>query len=243
MATFAFDERAAARYDTSDGEEFDPAVLDATASFLAAVAGRGRALELAIGTGRVALPLSQLGVRVSGIDLSPFMVERLRSKPGADAIDIVVGDMCSTRVDGTFQLVYLVYNTIGNLITQDDQVECFRNAAAHLGPGGCFVVEVGVPALRRLPPGETIQTFSVEPTHLGFDEYHDLVAQTCSSHHYYVEDGRLETFSGMFRFVWPSELDLMARLAGLRLRERWADWDRSPFTSDSRKHVSVWEKE
>jgi SAM-dependent methyltransferase len=243
VAKFAFDERAAARYDASDGDEFDPRVIDATASFLADLAGDGRALELAIGTGRVALPLSARGVRVSGIDLSPFMVEQLRAKPGADAIDVVVGDMCTARVEGSFSLVYLVFNTICNLTAQDEQVDCFRNAAAHLEPGGCFVIEVGVPDLQRLPPGETVRAFCVEPAHLGFDEYHDLVAQTCSSHHYYVEDGVLEFFSGVFRYVWPSELDLMAQLAGMRRRDRWADWDRSPFTSDSRKHVSVWEKE
>jgi SAM-dependent methyltransferase len=243
MPELSFGERAAAGYDSSDGEEFDPAVIDATVDFLAQLAGDGAALELAIGTGRIAVPLSRRGVRVSGIDLSPFMVDRLRAKAGTDAIDVVIGDMCTTRVAGSFRLTYLVFNTICNLTTQDAQVECFRNAAAHLEPGGNFVIENGVPDLQRLPPGETVQAFSVEPTHLGFDEYHDLAAQTFSSHHYFVRDGAFELFSMPFRYVWPAELDLMAQLAGMRLQERFADWDRSAFTGTSRKHVSVWRKE
>jgi SAM-dependent methyltransferase len=245
MPELHFGAHVAAGYDTSDGDEFDPAIIEATVDFLADLAGDGTALELAIGTGRIAVPLSRRGVRVSGIDLSPFMVEQLRAKEGADAIDVVIGDMCTTRVAGAgrFHLAYLVFNTICNLTTQDAQVECFRNAAAHLEAGGCFVIEVGVPDLRRLPPGESVQVFSLEPTHLGFDEYHDLAAQTFSSHHYFVRDGRFSFFSMPFRYVWPAELDLMAQLAGLRLQDRWADWDRSAFTGESTKHVSVWRKE
>jgi SAM-dependent methyltransferase len=236
-----FDERVAERYDASSAEMFDPVVVDAAVSFLADLAGEGGALELGIGTGRIALPLSQRGVRVHGIDLSPAMVARLRAKPGADDIGVTIGDFATTRAGGTFALAYLVYNTIENLTTQDEQVECFRNVAAHLEPGGCFVIEVEVPGLQRLPPGETVRAFIVSPTRLDFDEY-DIAAQGLVSHHYRVVDGHLEVFSAPFRYVWPSELDLMARLAGMTLRERWSGWKREPFTSDSTTHVSVWEK-
>jgi SAM-dependent methyltransferase len=235
-----FDERIAARYDAMSADMFEPSVLDPAVQFLADVARGGAALELGIGTGRLALPLSERGVRVHGIDVSAPMVERLRAKPGAHAVGVTIGDFATTRVDGSFRLVYLVFNTIMNLVTQDEQVACFRNAAAHLEPGGCFVIEVGVPGLQRLPPGETVRAFTVSPTRLGFDEY-DLAAQILYSHHYWVEDGRLETFSAPYRYVWPSELDLMARLAGMTLRERWSDWHRAPFRSDSTSHVSVWQ--
>jgi len=147
----------------------------------------------------------------------------------------------TARVDATFRLVYLVRNTITNLTTQDEQVACFRNVAAHLEPGGCFVIENYIPELQRLPPGETVHTFAMSPVHLGFEEY-DVATQVAVSHHYWVLDGKMKTFSSPHRYVWPSELDLMARLAGVTLRERWADWDRSPFTAASRSHVSVWEK-
>lgn len=170
------------------------------------------------------------------------MVDQLRAKRGGAGISVTIGDFATTEVDGTFTLAYLVRNTIMNLTTQDEQVDCFRNVAAHLEPGGYFVIEVIVPALRQLPPGETVRAFTVTPTHLGFDEYVDVAAQISFSHHYWVVDGKLETFSAPFRYVWPSELDLMARLAGMTLRERWSDWNRDPFTSDSRNHVSVWEK-
>jgi SAM-dependent methyltransferase len=235
-----FDERIAARYDAMSANMFEPSVLDPAVQFLADVARGGAALELGIGTGRLALPLSERGVRLHGIDVSAPMVERLRAKPGAHAVGVTIGDFATTRVDGSFRLVYLVFNTIMNLVTQDEQVACFRNAAAHLEPGGCFVIEVGVPGLQRLPPGETVRAFTVSPTRLGFDEY-DLAAQILYSHHYWVEDGRLETFSAPYRYVWPSELDLMARLAGMTLRERWSDWHRAPFTSESASHVSVWQ--
>jgi SAM-dependent methyltransferase len=236
-----FDERIAEGYDAASEEMFEPAVVDATVSFLADLAGEGGALELGIGTGRIALPLSQRGVRVHGIDLSPAMVERLKAKPGADHIGVTIGDFATTKVDGTFRLAYLVYNTIMNLTTQDEQVACFRNVAEHLEPGGRFVIEVGVPALQRLPPGETVRAFTVSPTRLGFDEY-DIAAQGLVSHHFWVVDGQLDVFSMPFRYVWPSELDLMARLAGMVVSERWSGWDREPFTSESTTHVSVWEK-
>jgi len=218
---------------------FDEAVVGPTVAFLATLAREGPALELAIGTGRIALPLAERGVRVAGIDASEAMVARLRAKPGGDRIEVAIGDMTTTRVGGGFRLVYLVYNTINNLVTQDAQVACFRNAAAHLDPDGCFVVEVGVPDLRRLPPGQTAVPFTVEADRLGFDTY-DVVTQEMWSHHYWREADRIESLAVPFRYVWPSELDLMARLAGLRLRERWAGWQREPFTSDSRSHISVY---
>jgi len=236
-----FDEPVAERYDASSAGMFAPEVVDPTVDFLAELANGGDALELGIGTGRIALPLSQRGVRVHGIELSPDMAARLRAKPGADNIGVTIGDFANARVDGTFQLAYLVFNTIMNLTTQDEQVECFRNVAAHLAPGGCFVIEVGIPDLQRLPPGETVRPFTVTPTRLGFDEY-DVAAQGLISHHYWVVDGQFGTNSAPFRYVWPSELDLMARLAGMTLRERWSGWKREPFTSASTTHVSVWEK-
>jgi len=237
-----FGEEVAARYDESSGREFESAVVERTVDFLAGLAGDGAALELAIGTGRIAVPLSQRGVRVHGIDLSEAMVARLREKPGAEAIAVTVGDIATTRVDGSFSLVYLVFNTIGNLTTQDAQVACFENAAAHLDPGGCFVIELGVPNLCRLPPGERFVIFDKSDGHVGIDEYEPAEQRLVSHHYSRREDGRFEYASLPFRYAWPAELDLMARIAGLRLRERWADWDRSPFTSESPKHVSVWEK-
>ncbi|MEJ7630378.1 MAG: class I SAM-dependent methyltransferase [Nocardioidaceae bacterium] len=236
-----FDERIAKGYDARWADLFDPEVVDPAVSFLVELAGAGAALELGIGTGRLALPLSQRGVRVHGIELSPAMVAELQAKPGTEDIGVTIGDFATTRVEGTFALAYLVRNTITNLNTQDEQVACFHNVAAHLDPRGCFVIEVYVPELQRLPPGETIHAFTVTPTHLGFEEY-DVATQIAFSHHYWVVDGQLETFSAPFRYVWPSELDLMARLAGMTLRERWSSWTREPFTSDSRSHVSVWEK-
>ena len=236
-----FGEPVAARYDAGSAEMFDPAVVDPAVDFLAALAGDGAALELGIGTGRIALPLAKRGVRVHGIDLSSAMVARLRAKPGGEDIPVAIGDFATTRVEGTFAVAYLVFNTIMNLTTQDEQVACFANVAAHLDPGGCFVIEVGVPELRRLPPGETFVPFSVTATHLGIDEY-DVAAQGLISHHYHGAEGLLELHSVPFRYVWPAELDLMARLAGMTLRERWAGWRREPFTSESGSHVSVWEK-
>ncbi len=235
-----FGEEVAARYD-DDGELFAPAVVDPVVDFLAGLAGDGAALELGIGTGRIALPLARRGVRVHGIDLSEAMVARLRAKAGAEEIGVTIGDFATTRIDGTFSLAYLVFNTIMNLTTQDEQVACFQNVAAHLETGGCFVIEVGLPDLRRLPPGETYRPFKVTPTRLGFDEY-DVVSQGLISHHYAAVDGTFEVHSVPFRYVWPAELDLMARIAGLTLRERWSGWRREPFTAESTEHVSVWEK-
>jgi SAM-dependent methyltransferase len=235
-----FDERVAARYDESSSEMFAREAVEPAVDFLAALAGDGRALELGIGTGRIALPLAGRGVEVQGIDLSQAMVARLRAKPGGEGIPVAIGDFATTRVDGAFSLAYLVFNTINNLTTQEEQVACFRNVAAHLEPGGRFVIEVGVPELRRLPPGETMHVFDTSEGHWGIDEY-DLVNQGLVSHHFSVVDGAIERVSMPFRYVWPSELDLMAELAGMRLRERWSGWKREPFTGESRNHVSVWE--
>ena len=236
-----FGERVAERYDESSADMFEPDVVDPVVDFLADLAGGGAALELGIGTGRIALPLAQRGLRVHGIDLSEAMVARLRAKSGGEAVDVAIGDFATTTVEGTFSVAYLVFNTIGNLTTQDEQVACVRNVAAHLQPGGCFVIEVGVPALRRLPPGESFVAFDVGATHLGFDEY-DVASQGLISHHHSLVDGAWEAASIPFRYVWPSELDLMAKLAGMRLRDRFGGWKREPFTSESTKHVSVWEK-
>ena len=235
-----FDEHVASTYDDSTWEEFQPTTIEATVEFLAELAGGGRALELGIGTGRIALPLVARGIAVAGIDLSKAMVARLKGKPGGEEIDVAIGDFSTTRVEGSFSLAYLVYNAIMNLTTQEAQVACFRNVAAHLAPGGRFVIEVGVPGLQRLPPGETYQVFHGSDDYWGIDEY-DVVNQGLISHHIENVDGRYERASMPFRYVWPSELDLMARIAGMTLRERWAGWKREPFTSDSRKHVSVWE--
>lgn len=241
MPKIYFDERVAPGYDANSTDMFDPAILDPTVDFLADLAGGGTALELGIGTGRVALPLSRRGVHVHGIEFSPPMVEQLRAKAGANEIGVTIGDFASVTVGDTFDLAYLVFNTITNLTTQDEQVECFRNAAAHLEPGGCFVIEVFVPILQRLPPGETFRTFHRSRNRLSFDEY-DVVTQVLYSHHYRFSDDKYELFSAPYRYVWPSELDLMARLAGMRLRERWSDWTRKPLTSESTSHISVWEK-
>ncbi len=237
-----FGEDVAARYDDGSPEMFAPEVLGPTVDVLADLAGDGAALELAIGTGRVALPLAARGVPVSGIDLSTAMVERLKAKPGAGSIDVTIGDISTAQVPGRFRLVYLVFNTIGNLCTQERQVACFANAAAHLEPGGCFVLEVGVPDLRLLPPGRDAVVFSHAPGYVGYDRYTDLVAQQATSHHFQADASGARELRTPFRYVWPSELDLMAQLAGLFLRQRWAGWDGAPFTGESTKHVSVWEK-
>ena len=236
-----FTGRVAAEYESRWPEIFEPAVVEPAVAFLAEEARGGAALELGVGTGRLALPLSRRGVRVHGIEISEDMVAQLRARAGSQAITVTMGDFATVRAEGTFRLAYLVRNTVMNLTTQDEQMACFHNVARHLEPGGRFVVEVLVPHLRRLPPGETLRAFTVTPSHLGFDEY-DTASQRSWSHHYWLVDDRLETFSAPFRYVWPSELDLMARLAGLTRRERWADWERSAFTGESESHVSVWEK-
>lgn len=235
-----FGEEVAARYDEDAEAMFGPEVLGPTVELLATLAGGGAALEFAVGTGRVALPLAARGVPVSGIDLSAAMVDRLRAKAGGERIDVTIGDVATTRLAGRFRLVYLVFNTIGNLTTQEAQVACFANAAAHLEPGGSFVVEVGVPDLRRLPPGDDARVFAHAPGYVGYDRYVDLVGQRAVSHHFLADGGRVRESTTPFRYVWPSELDLMAALAGMTLRHRWADWARSPFTGDSTTHVSVW---
>jgi SAM-dependent methyltransferase len=236
-----FDERVAARYDETSAEMFEPEAVDPVLDFLADLAGSGRALELGIGTGRIALPLAQRGVPVHGIDMSKAMAAKLRAKPGGEDIGVTIGDFATTTVDGAFSVAYLVFNTISNLTTQEEQVACFRNVAAHLEPGGCFVIEVGIPELQRLPPGETFRVFHASESRWGIDEY-DVANQGLISHHFEIVDGRLERNSVPFRYTWPSELDLMAQLAGMSLRERWSGWKQEPFTSKSRKHVSVWEK-
>jgi SAM-dependent methyltransferase len=233
-----WDADTAARYDEEAAAMFAPDVLGPAVDRLAALAADGPVLELAVGTGRVAIPLRERGLEVRGIELSEPMAQRLRAK--AADLPVVVGDMATTRVPGEFSLVYLVFNTLGNLRTQDEQVECFRNAARHLAPGGRFLVEIGVPSLRRLPPGQTAVPFDVGAGHVGFDTY-DLVGQQGTSHHYTREaDGSFRYGVHHYRFVWPEELDLMARLAGLALEHRWSDWHGSPFTHDSESHVSVW---
>jgi SAM-dependent methyltransferase len=236
-----FDERVAARYDESSAEMFEPEVVEPAVDFLAGLAGGGRALELAIGTGRIALPLARRGVPVHGIELSKAMAARMRAKPGGEDIGVTIGDFATARAGGKFSLAYVVYNTILNLTTQAAQVACFRNVAAQLEPGGCFVVEAGIPELWRLPPGETVVAFHVSETRWGIDAY-DVATQGLTSHHFEIVDGEIERFAVPFRYVWPAELDLMAQLAGMSLRERWSGWRREPFANDSRAHVSVWEK-
>ena len=236
-----FDERIASTYDHPDDEMWTGVAIDPVVDVLAGLAGNGRALEFAIGTGRIAIPLAARGVPVVGIELSNAMVARMRAKPGGDRIPVTIGDIAKTTVDGTFRIVFLVFNTIMNLTTQAAQVACFRNAAAHLEPGGRFVIEVLIPDLRRLPPGEGHVVFAASPTHWGIDEY-DVANQGLISHHFTVADEGIELDSMPFRYVWPAELDLMAEMAGMRLLDRWAGWTGEPFTSESRSHVSVWEK-
>jgi SAM-dependent methyltransferase len=236
-----FGEREAAVYDDHVAEMFDPAVVTPVAEMLAGLAAGGRALEMGIGTGRIALPLAARGIRVHGIDASGAMVARLRAKPSGDAIDVTIGDFATTRVGGEFALVYLIFNTIFNLKTQDEQVACFQNAAAHLDSGGHFVIELGVPDLQRLPPGQDVFVYRVDARTMSFDVY-DVVTQRLTSNHFVVDDGRVSSYLVEGRYAWPAELDLMTRIAGLRLRERWAGWKREPFTSLSRSHVSVYQK-
>ena len=243
-----FGESVAARYDDSTGEHFDRARIEQTVGVLASLAAGGPALELAVGTGRIACPLAARGVLVHGIELSRAMATRVTGKPGSERVSVTIGDMATTRVPGEFTLAYLVFNTINNVTTQAGQVACFANAAAHLCEGGHFVVEVGVPALRRLPPGQDTVPFHVEPDgagggYVGFDQF-DVATQAFTSNHLTVDaaTGRGEFRTIPFRYVWPSELDLMARLAGLTLTHRWANWERAPFTASSTAHVSVWTK-
>ena len=237
-----WDESEASRYDESSSEMFEPDVLGPTVNLLAELASGGAALEFAIGTGRVAVPLRAQGVSVSGIDLSEAMVRQLRLKATEEELPVVVGDMTVARMPGSFALVYLVFNGLSNLQTQQEQVECFVNAARHLAPGGRFLVELWVPALSRLAPGETSILFDVTEAHVGFDTY-DTVTQKCASRHFSLDaDGSYRSDIGHFRYAWPSECDLMAQLAGLMFEARFGDWDRRAFTSSSDKHVSVWRR-
>jgi SAM-dependent methyltransferase len=237
-----FGEEVAAGYDAATSGMHDRSVIAEVVDVLAGLAGDGRALEFGVGTGRIALPLIQRGVEVHGIDLSKAMVARMREKPGGEAIDVAIGDFADTRVPGEFTLAYLVFNTINNLITQDQQVACFVNAATHLAPGGFFVVEVGVPALRLLPPGQRAVPFDVGDRFWAYDLY-DCATQFLSSNYVDDDDGTARLRSIPFRYVWPAELDLMARIAGLGLVERWQDWDGTPFGHESTRHVSVWQKQ
>lgn len=241
-----FPESVAVDYDEPGGAN-DPDVVRSVVEVLAELAASGRVLEFAVGTGRIAAPLAEHGVRVSGIELSRAMATRIAGKPGGDAVDVTIGDMTTTRVPGAFSLVYLVFNTISNVTTQDGQVAVFGNAAAHLDSGGLFLIEVGLPDLRRLPPGQDTVPFTVAPDgegggYVGFDQY-DVVTQQFTSNHVTVSaDGTGQFRSIPFRYAWPAEMDLMARIAGLELAYRWADWDRSELTAESTKHVSVWRK-
>jgi SAM-dependent methyltransferase len=242
MASIVWGRDVAAVYDETYSAGFEPSVIGPMVDVLADLAGAGPALEFAVGTGRVALPLRARGIPVSGIELSRHMVQRFAAKPGAEAISVTIGDMTTTRISGSFSLVYLVANTIMNVTTQDEQLAVFANAGAHLRPGGYFVVEVIVPQLRSVPRGEAGRIFTLDPDHVGIETFDDLVGQVAWSHHWMDVAGRLVKHSAPYRYVWPSELDLMGRLSGFRLRDRWAGWGKAPFTSDSVSQVAVFEK-
>ena len=215
-------------------------VVGPAVDFLAELAGDGHALELGMGTGRIALPLAARGIDVSGIELSEGMVARLREKPGGQDIPVVIGDFSRASVEGSFSLAYIVRNTLWNLRTQEKQVACFQNVAAHLAPGGHFVIEMFVPDLHGITPGHNIRALRAEASRMSFDVF-DVANQGLTSVHYWFREEGIRSFAGQGRYVWPAEMDLMARLAGMRLSERWADWDRAPFTEDSRSHISVYE--
>ncbi|MEO5722842.1 MAG: class I SAM-dependent methyltransferase [Ilumatobacteraceae bacterium] len=244
MPQNVFISRAAELYDATELLNTRPAAVEPAVSFLAELAVDGPALEFAIGTGRIALPLRKRGAAVHGIEISADMIAQLKLKPGGEAIPVVIGDMATSHAPGIgeFSLVYLVYNTISNLLEQPEQVACFANAAAHLRPGGAFVIELEIPQVRRMAPGQSSFAHDISPHHLGFDTY-DFANQRLVSHHYWPQPaGQMTTFESQHRYAWPAELDLMAQLAGLRLRERWGDWSRAQFTGESTGHVSVWEK-
>jgi SAM-dependent methyltransferase len=242
MGSITWGREIAEVYDMTYRAGFEPSVLGAVVDLLAGLAEGGPVLEFAAGTGRVALALHARGIEVHGLELSPHMAQQMLAKPGADAVPVTIGDMTTTRVPGAFTLVYLVANTIMNVTTQDDQIAVFANAAAHLESGGCFVVEVIVPQLRRVPPGETGRVFTLDPDHVGIETFDDLVGQIAWSHHWIETGGRLVRHSAPYRYVWPSELDLMAKIAGFGVRDRWAGWDHAPFTSESDSQVAVFEK-
>lgn len=242
MALITWDRDLAEVYDDTYAAMFEPAVLEPVVDLLVGLATDGPVLEFAVGTGRVALPLAARGVSVQGIELSPHMAEVLRRKPGADSVRVTVADMCSTRVSGEFALVYLVANSLMNVTTQDEQLAVFGNASAHLRPGGFFVLELIVPQLQHVPPGDTARVFTLDQDHVGIETFDDLVDQIAWSHHWIYVQGHLVRHSAPYRYVWPAELILMARLAGLRLRHRWENWHREPFTSASARQVAVFEK-
>ncbi|MGY3206102.1 class I SAM-dependent DNA methyltransferase [Streptomyces sp. TE5632] len=235
-----WDADTAQRYDTPGTGMFAPETLEPAVDRLVGLAGEGAALEFAVGTGRVAVPLVERGVPVTGIELSVPMVERLRTKADEATIPVVIGDMATAVAPGEYSLVYLVYNTLSNLLTQTEQVECFRNAARHLVPGGRFVIELWVPELRKLPPGQEATVWQSEPGYIGLDTY-DVLRQQVVSHHFRFDGTRQARLSrSPHRYVWPAELDLMAQLAGFELEARHADWAGAPFTAESRSHVSVY---
>lgn len=242
MALITWDRDLAEVYDDTYAAMFEPAVLEPVVDLLVGLATDGPVLEFAVGTGRVALPLAARGVSVQGIEISPHMAEVLRRKPGAHSVRVTVADMCSTRVSGEFALVYLVANSLMNVTTQDEQLAVFGNASAHLRPGGFFVLELTVPQLQHVPPGDTARVFTLAQDHVGIETFDDLVDQIAWSHHWMYVQGRLVRHSAPYRYVWPTELILMARLAGLRLRHRWENWHREPFTSASARQVVVFEK-
>jgi|HubBroStandDraft_1064217.scaffolds.fasta_scaffold37910_2 SAM-dependent methyltransferase len=229
-------------YDETFAAQSEPSVVDPMVDLLAALTGDGAALEFAVGTGRIALPLQARGVPVQGVELSPDMVEQLRGKPGGKAVPVTVGDMATTRLSKRFDLVYIVANSIMNLTTQEEQIAVFSNAAAHLAMGGLFVIELIVPQLRRVPLSEVARVFRLDPEHVGIETFDDVVGQVAWSHHWIEAAGRLVRHSAPYRYIWPSELLLMARLTGFELRDRWGGWDRSPFDSESAKQVAVFVK-
>jgi SAM-dependent methyltransferase len=242
MGSIVWGEEIAAVYDATYAAEAEPSVVDPMVDLLAQLVGDGAALEFAVGTGRIALPLSARGIPVHGIELSPDMVEKLRGKPGADAVPVTIGDMTTTRLSDRFELVYLVANSIMNVTTQEEQIAVFSNAAAHLVPGGHFVIELIVPQLRRVPLSEVARVFTLEADHVGIETFDDVVGQVAWSHHWIEVSDRLVRHSAPYRYIWPSELLLMAKITGFELQDRWGDWDRSPFASESAKQVTVFAK-
>jgi SAM-dependent methyltransferase len=242
MGSIVWDGDVAEIYDAIYADLAEPSVVDPIVDLLAQLVGDGAALEFAVGTGRVALPLSARGIAVQGIELSPDMADQLRGKPGADTVPVTIGDMTTTRLSGRFELVYLVANSIMNVTTQEEQIAVFSNAAAHLVSGGHFVIELIVPQLRRVPLSEAAWVFRLDPDHVGIETFDDVVGQVAWSHHWMEVDGRLVRHAAPYRYIWPSELLLMANIAGFELQDRWGDWDRSPFTSESAKRVTVFVK-
>jgi SAM-dependent methyltransferase len=239
MGSIVWDREIAEVYDATYAGLAKPSVVDPMVDLLVQLAGDGNALEFAVGTGRIALPLSARGIPVHGVELSPDMAEQLRGKPGADAAPVTVGDMTTTRVPGSFDLVYIVANSIMNVTTQEEQIAVFSNAAAHLVPGGRFVIELIVPQLRRVPPSEVARVFTMDDDHVGIETFDDVIGQVAWSHHWVDVNGRLVRHSAPYRYIWPSELLLMAKIAGFDLQDRWGDWDRSPFTAESAKQIAV----